>query len=115
MSWGAAYDSSDPMTKKLATAFMLFDKDKSGTIDASELKEILTRAGNRDTIALSEKDAEELIADFDDNGDGVFSLEELVKCWGAIGSNDEAKIDAAIAERRAKVAARNAAKFGGGK
>ena len=56
--------------KTLLRCFNLFDVDKSGHIDAGELKGILSMVGNQDTRTISEKDAQGLIDDlllqFDD-------------------------------------------------
>ena len=63
--------------------FNTFDRDGSGTLDAEELLEILTRG----TSSLSLEDAKEIVNDFDENKDGVLSVEEFVKAMGAVGQD----------------------------
>lgn len=65
----------------LRSLFNTFDRDGSGTLDAEELLEILTRG----TSSLSLEDAKEIVNDFDDNKDGVLSVEEFVKAMAAVG------------------------------
>jgi len=72
-------------------AFAIFDTDNSGTITPDELVAILTR----DTPAgksLTKAQAEEIVHDFDSNGDGVLDLEEFSRCWAVIGAG--ASVDA---------------------
>ena len=60
----------------LENAFAVFDTDKSGTLSATELKDILTRKGDD---ALSEADAQDIINAVDSNGDGQLSISEFIK------------------------------------
>ena len=67
--------------EKLEKAFMLFDADNSGTIDAKELIAILTK----DTASgkpLSMEDAQEMIQRVDINGDGVLDIDEFCELMG---------------------------------
>ena len=65
----------------LRTLFTTFDRDGSGTLDAEELVAILTRGAS----GLSLDDAKDIVNDFDDNKDGVLSVDEFVKAMGAVG------------------------------
>ena len=60
----------------LENAFAVFDIDKSGTLSAAELKDILTREGNN---TLSEADAQEIINKADTNGDGQLDISEFIQ------------------------------------
>ena len=64
-----------PDADRLRTLFNLFDRDGSGTLDAEELLEILTRGSD----GLSLADAKEIVDSFDENKDGVLSVDEFVK------------------------------------
>ena len=74
---------STDKTEDLRVAFSVFDKDKSGTISAAELRSLMANYGvsqlrhttrlTRDVVAgqqLTKKDAEEIIAFVDKDGDG---------------------------------------------
>ena len=78
----------------ILAAFKLFDKDGSGSLDASEFKAILTKPGE---TALSDEDAQAIINDFDTNGDGVLQFKEFVAAWsklcGKIEANEEYQTD----------------------
>lgn len=52
--------------EKLTAAFNMFDKDKSGTITADEIKEVLGFDSS-----LSSKALDDIIKEVDENGDGV--------------------------------------------
>ena len=58
--------------KNLRAAFELFDADKSGTIDAGELKAILGKSSNYDA-----KMWKDIIKEADQNGDGVIDFDEF--------------------------------------
>ena len=72
--------------ERLRALFTTFDADGSGTLDAEELLEILTRG----TTGLSLEDAKEIVTDFDDNKDGVLSVDEFVKAMAAVGGTPAA-------------------------
>jgi hypothetical protein len=93
---------------KLLKCFKLFDKNKDGKIDASELKALLTRVGTQDTRALSEKDAQELIDDFDADGDGSFSIDEICNAWSFI--TNDGLVEEHLTEQRQAAAAKMRAK-----
>eukprot|EP00826_Nyctotherus_ovalis_P034981 TRINITY_DN2959_c0_g4_i1.p1 TRINITY_DN2959_c0_g4~~TRINITY_DN2959_c0_g4_i1.p1 ORF type:complete len:395 (-),score=98.65 TRINITY_DN2959_c0_g4_i1:60-1244(-) len=58
---------------RLLAAFDIFDKDRSGVISASEVKEVLEQ-----DAAVPEEAWQRLISEVDQNGDGVVSLEEFI-------------------------------------
>ena len=64
-------DEMDPIRK----CFDLFDADKSGKLSVSELKDILTRGAS----IIDHESAEQIIAQFDTDGDGQISIDEFVK------------------------------------
>ena len=76
-------DDSD----RLRELFKTFDADGSGTLDAEELLAILTRG----SAGLSLEDAQEIVRDFDENMDGVLSVDEFVKAMNAVEGDEEAK------------------------
>ena len=57
--------------KNLRTAFELFDKDKSGSITASEVKAILGQESSSDHVWT------DIIKEVDGNGDGQIEFEEF--------------------------------------
>ena len=60
--------------ERLETAFKAFDLDGSGSISASELKEVLGRSGKYDDEIW-----EKIIAEVDLNNDGVIDINEFTK------------------------------------
>ncbi|GMI10940.1 hypothetical protein TrLO_g9293 [Triparma laevis f. longispina] len=59
--------------EEIASAFRTFDDDGSGTIDASELKSILTEIDDK----LSSEDIKSMMAEADVDGDGTINYEEF--------------------------------------
>ena len=59
--------------EEIASAFRSFDDDGSGTIDASELKSILTQIDDK----LSADDIKAMMAEADVDGDGSINYEEF--------------------------------------
>ncbi|XP_023328146.1 uncharacterized protein LOC111701199, partial [Eurytemora carolleeae] len=65
-----------PVTRdKLLEAFRFFDKDEDGMIPIDELRNILTRLGER----MPRKDLEELMARADSHGDGLIRYKDFSK------------------------------------
>ena len=69
--------------QRLRDAFKAFDTDESGTITADELKGILTRKSSGQP--LSAMDADDLVAQFDANGDNVLQLDEFIRALESLG------------------------------
>jgi calcium-dependent protein kinase len=59
--------------KNLKQAFDLFDLDANGQITPRELKHIL---GNKDSD-IKDEEWEQIIADYDKNGDGMINFQEF--------------------------------------
>lgn len=55
-------------------AFQMFDKDKSGYIDAKEIRTVTTTLGEK----LTDKEVEEFMREADIDGDGRLSYNEFV-------------------------------------
>ena len=55
-------------------AFQMFDKDKSGYIDAKEIRTVTTTLGEK----LTDKEVEEFMQEADIDGDGRLSYNEFV-------------------------------------
>ena len=55
-------------------AFDMFDKDGGGTISANEIVKIMKNFG----YPIKKSEAQKMIADIDDNGDGELDFEEFV-------------------------------------
>ena len=55
-------------------AFDMFDKDGSGTISVTEIVKIMKNFG----YPIKKSEAQQMIADIDDNGDGELDFEEFV-------------------------------------
>ncbi|CAD7938624.1 unnamed protein product [Amoebophrya sp. A25] len=71
----------EPATEQiLLEAFKLFDQDKSGTIEAGELKHCLSALGDK----MSEQEAEEMIALADKNNNGCISYSEFLDFIGTM-------------------------------
>ena len=64
-----------PTKAEIRQAFATFDTDDSGSLSAEELRRVLTRPGGGSP--LTEGEAQHLIHKYDDDGDGVLSLDEF--------------------------------------
>jgi hypothetical protein len=71
---------TDPYGQKLLAAFELYDDDGSGTLSADELLQILMRGDS----SITAEDAQEIVEDFDRNGDGVLQLSEFIETITAL-------------------------------
>jgi len=60
---------------ELTNAFMIFDRDKSGTIDAIELRDVLVKLG----FPITPMEAWNMLSEADDSGDGEVSYAEFVE------------------------------------
>jgi len=63
-------ETSLTTNEKLQSCFRMFDKDGSGLVSAEELKTVLEAAGSTDF--------DQIIKEFDSNGDGEVSFDEFV-------------------------------------
>ena len=78
----AAMNEKNVLTnEKLQAAFKMFDKDGSGLISPSEIKEVL---GFGQT--LSEEAVNDIIKQVDENGDGEISFEEFAQMMKKLSS-----------------------------
>mmetsp|Transcript_3821 Transcript_3821/g.4744 ORF Transcript_3821/g.4744 Transcript_3821/m.4744 type:complete len:172 (-) Transcript_3821:131-646(-) len=71
----AKFDRSMITEDELVNAFKIFDKDKSGTIDAIELQDVLCKLGFR----VNPLQAEEMIQAADEDGSGECEYGEFVR------------------------------------
>ncbi|XP_002514744.2 probable calcium-binding protein CML45 [Ricinus communis] len=72
----ALFEEQEPSLQEVKEAFSVFDQNKDGSIDATELNKVLR------TLCFpqaSEADCTRMINAFDDNGDGVIDLDEFVR------------------------------------
>jgi len=70
----AFFDRNMVTEEELVNAFKIFDKDKSGSIDAIEMQELMKKLG----FTMSPLEAHELIAEADDDDSGEVSYAEFV-------------------------------------
>ena len=86
-------------TSGLRAAFAEFDEESSEFISAAQLVKILTRPGE---AQMSLDEANEIISQFDQNGDGRLSLDEFVVAWSNLedDADDDSLIDAIKAHRK---------------
>merc|ERR1719453_1158899 len=72
----AAHFHSPMLTEdELINAFKIFDRDKSGTIDSIELRDVLVKLG----FHITPLEAFNMLAEADDSGDGEVSYGEFVE------------------------------------
>ena len=72
---------------KLREAFSCFDLDNSGTLTSQEMLALLTRTGSKNT-ELTLDDARTIVEGFDEDGNGVLSIDEFIRAYGG-GSDDD--------------------------
>eukprot|EP00929_Paragymnodinium_shiwhaense_P106854 TRINITY_DN7265_c0_g1_i1.p2 TRINITY_DN7265_c0_g1~~TRINITY_DN7265_c0_g1_i1.p2 ORF type:complete len:196 (-),score=55.11 TRINITY_DN7265_c0_g1_i1:344-931(-) len=70
----ARFDRSMITEEELTNAFKLFDKDGSGSIDAIELRDVLTKLG----FGVGMLDAQKMIDEADETGSGEVTFGEFV-------------------------------------
>jgi hypothetical protein len=72
----------------LRGVFDCFDGDGSGTMDVEEMHHMLSTAG----MELSHAEAEQVLAQIDDNNSGAIDFEEFVEAWLLIPEDIKSKI-----------------------
>mmetsp|Transcript_9760 Transcript_9760/g.17229 ORF Transcript_9760/g.17229 Transcript_9760/m.17229 type:complete len:185 (+) Transcript_9760:68-622(+) len=70
----ANFNRSEPTEDELTQAFTIFDRDKSGSIDAVELRDVLKKLG----FPITPLEAHSMIAEADDDGSGEVTYTEFV-------------------------------------
>ena len=61
--------------KSMRKTFRVLDKDQNGYITSRELREWVSKLGEK----LTQKEASELVREADKNGDGKINIEEFVE------------------------------------
>ena len=69
---------------QIRAAFAVFDTDGNGTLSPTELKAILTRPTANGPAKFTEAQINELIKQFDKNGDGVLSVDEFTTAFSSL-------------------------------
>ena len=75
---GAAKEIDPAKEAELRTAFELFDKDKSGSIDKVELAAVMESLG----VTLTESELATMYVEMDPSGDGVIDFKEFCDVMG---------------------------------
>lgn len=77
------FDEEEPSLEEIKETFDVFDSNKDGFIDCSELRRVLCALGFREGCDL--EDCKRMIRDFDVNGDGLIDFREFTifmeKCF----------------------------------
>mmetsp|Transcript_118450 Transcript_118450/g.205743 ORF Transcript_118450/g.205743 Transcript_118450/m.205743 type:complete len:172 (-) Transcript_118450:140-655(-) len=61
--------------EEMREAFMVFDRDKSGSVSASELKHVMNNLGEQ----VTNEEVEEMIREADADGDGELSFDDFLQ------------------------------------
>merc|ERR1719449_297795 len=61
--------------EEMREAFNVFDRDKGGTVSASELKHVMNNLGEQ----VTEEEVEEMIQEADADGDGELSFDDFLQ------------------------------------
>merc|ERR1719379_1938607 len=67
--------------EEMREAFMVFDRDKSGAVSASELKHVMCNLGEQ----VTNEEVEDMIREADADGDGELSFEDFLQFIQARG------------------------------
>ncbi|WOK96829.1 hypothetical protein Cni_G05537 [Canna indica] len=71
------FDEKEPSLEEVEAAFQVFDEGRDGFIDAAELQRVLPKLGFREAAAPDA--CRQMIAAYDENGDGRIDFDEFVK------------------------------------
>merc|ERR1719316_2099684 len=61
--------------EEMREAFLVFDRDKSGSVTASELKHVMNNLGEQ----VTNEEVEEMIKEADADGDGELSFDDFLQ------------------------------------
>merc|ERR1719261_2228861 len=61
--------------EEMREAFLVFDRDKSGSVTASELKHVMNNLGEQ----VTDEEVEEMIQEADADGDGELSFDDFLQ------------------------------------
>ena len=81
--------------QQIKEAFSIFDADKSGKITASEMRKILSRGDNQ---LMSAEEIDAVIAEFDQNGDGMLSIGEFANACATMSDEEGAALQEKLDE-----------------
>ncbi|XP_059643067.1 probable calcium-binding protein CML46 [Cornus florida] len=73
---GTLFEEKEPSLEEAKEAFLVFDENNDGFIDAGELKNVLCSLG---VTEVSEVKCQRMIGVFDENGDGRIDFGEFLK------------------------------------
>ena len=85
---------------QIRAAFQVFDVDGSGKLSADEMRAVLSRG---EDPMCSAEDIEEIISEFDKNGDGELSIEEFSRAFLSLSYAEYTALQAKIDEAAAPV------------
>jgi len=71
------FDEKEPSLEELKEAFNVFDHNRDGFVDASELQRVFYKLGLKEGLQLEK--CRKIIRTFDENGDGRIDFNEFVK------------------------------------
>ena len=74
-----AKKAADKREKELRAAFNVFDTDGSGSLSVEELKAVLMRPSG--AAPMTSAQVQQIIDEFDANGDGELQFEEFASWW----------------------------------
>lgn len=93
---------SDEDYAQIRAAFKSFDVDNSGRLSIDEMRAILSRGPSP---MLSPEEVDEVILEFDANGDGVLDIHEFTKACFALSDEEAELLQAKLEETEARRAA----------
>ncbi|KAL6497488.1 hypothetical protein OROHE_027117 [Orobanche hederae] len=71
------FEEKNPCSDEVKQAFDVFDSNRDGFIDATELQKVLCALGLEEGLEID--NCRRMIGVFDENGDGMIDLDEFVK------------------------------------